>query len=417
MKEREEKQSDVVNGEVEVSLTSDEVAAAQGKRKKNVNSKEHQLELQLKRTLKKNFLEKHEHQIVCNLNHGFHLIKDYINNEELQASMFSLLDESITKTLIYKQKTTNMNDIHRLMKYFNEVFIVLDQQASDEEENQPITLNQLRQAMSDHVTKAFSSLRVILFAIYVRLLHYECRLVFAADLPPIRPKTEKEEKLRIPHGSLVRNIKKKQRQQQTLSEDDDNSNSTNSEDVTRLHSHDHSADLSRVVSTSSSEITRNHRAITPEKTTTTAKPMELKIQSRPLMPRYYWIELFIETTDDGYIPIDIYQSKINSINDFEQTIKFAMLYVWAFDIDLSSTYAKDVTKRYSQKWLTTSYRTSHIQHKTNGDPKWYEKLMKKYQPKDKRKSKQSQVENKQIESKLESNSIDLLINYFDLQIN
>ena len=279
------------------------------------------------------------------------------------------------------------------MKYFNEVFIILDRRANDEEENQPITLDKLQQVMSDHMTTAFSSLRVILFAIYVRLLHYECRLVFAADLPPIRPKAAKEEKLRISHGSLVRNIKKKQ--QQTLS-DDDNSNSTMSEDVTRLHSHDHSSDLSRVVSTSSSEILPNHRAITPEKTT--PKPVKSKVKSRRLMPRYYWIELFIETTDDGYIPIDIYTSKINSINDFEETIKFAMLYVWAFDTDLASTYAKDVTKRYSQKWLTTPYRTSQIQHKTNGDPKWYEKLMKKYQPKDKRKSKHSQVENKQIES-------------------
>ncbi len=77
-----------------------------------------------------------------------------------------------------------------------------------------------------------------------------------------------------------------------------------------------------------------------------------------------------------------------------------MLYVWTFDTDLSSSYAKDVTKRYSLKWLTTSYRTSHIQHKTNGDPKWYDKFMKKYQPKDKRKSKYSQAENKQIEGSL-----------------
>ncbi|CAF1214441.1 unnamed protein product [Adineta steineri] len=36
LKEREEKQSTVVNGEVEVSLTSEEVAAAQGRRKKNL---------------------------------------------------------------------------------------------------------------------------------------------------------------------------------------------------------------------------------------------------------------------------------------------------------------------------------------------------------------------------------------------
>ena len=94
---------------MEVSLTSDEVAAAQGKRKKQLNSKEHQLELRLKRVLKKNFLQKHKHHIVCNLGHGFHLIKTYINNQELQSLMLSLLDESITKTLVYKPKTTNMN--------------------------------------------------------------------------------------------------------------------------------------------------------------------------------------------------------------------------------------------------------------------------------------------------------------------
>jgi hypothetical protein len=278
--------------------------------------------------------------------------------------MFSLLDESITKTLIYNKKTTNINDIHRLVKYFNEVFIIIDKPSNDEQDNQPITLNKLRQAMSEHITKSFSCIRVILFAIYVRLLRYECRLVFAADLPPIRPEAKKEEKLR------TKNIKKKQ---QTLS-DDDNSNSTNSEN------------LSHVVSINSSE------------NSTTTKPLKSKIKTRQLMPRYYWIELFIETIDDGYIPIDIYTSKINSITDFEANIKFPMLYIWAFDTDLSSSYAKDVTKRYSQKWLTTSYRTSHIQHKTNGDPKWYEKLMKKYQPKDKKKSKYSQVENKQIES-------------------
>ena len=393
LEEREEKQSTVVNGEVEVSLTSDEVAAAQGKRKKNLNSKEHQLELHLKRVLKKNFLQKHKHHITCNIGHGFHLIKTYINNEELTSLMFSLLDESMTKTLIYNPKSTNMNDIHRLVKYFNEVFVIIDKPATDEQDNQPITLNKLREAISDHMTRSNSSIRIILFAIYVRLLKYECRLVFAADLPPIRPKAEKEEKLRIPHGSLARNIKKKQR---ALSDD---SNSTASEDVTRLHSHDHSSDLSRVVSTNSTELVRNHRAITPEKITTTeVKPKISKIQPRKLLPRYYWIELFIETTDDGYIPIDLYTSKINAINEFEVNIQFSMLYVWAFDTDLSSTYAKDVTKRYSQKWLTTPYRTSHIQHKTNGDVKWYEKLMKKYQPKDNRKSKHSQVENKQIES-------------------
>ena len=66
-----------------MSLTSDEVAAAQGKRKKNLNSKEHQLELHLKRVLKKNCLQKHKNTIVNNLDHGFHLIKTYINNEEL----------------------------------------------------------------------------------------------------------------------------------------------------------------------------------------------------------------------------------------------------------------------------------------------------------------------------------------------
>ena len=108
------------------------------------------------------------------------------------------------------------------------------------------------------------------------------------------------------------------------------------------------------------------------------------MQTRRLMPRYYWIELFLETIDDGYIPIDIYTSKINCVTDFEINVKYPMLYVWAFDTDASSSYAKDVTKRYSQKWLTTPYRTAHIEHKTNGDKKWYEKLMKKYQPKDKK---------------------------------
>jgi len=292
--------------------------------------------------------------------------------------MFSLLDESITKTLIYNNKTTNMNDIHRLMKYFNEVFIIIDKPSNDEQENQQITLNKLRQALSEHVTNSFSSIRIILFAIYVRLLHYECRLVFAADLPPIRPRTEKEEKLDLPNDNHPKNSKKKR---QTIS-DDDNSNSTLNEDVSNLHS----SDLTHVASTTSSEKIKDH------------PPPKSKIKTRRLMPRYYWIELFIETTDDGYIPIDIYTSKINSITDFEVNIQFPMLYVWAFDTDLSSSYAKDVTKRYSQKWLTTPYRTSHIEHKTNGDRKWYEKLMKKYQPKDKKKFKYSQVENKQIES-------------------
>ncbi|CAF1087295.1 unnamed protein product [Rotaria sp. Silwood1] len=396
LKEREERQSTTINDEVEVNLTSDEVAAAQGKRKKNLNSKEHQLELQLKRVLKKNFLQKHKHHIVCNLGHGFHLTKTYINNQELRSLMFSLLDESITKTLIYNSKTTNMNDIHRLVKYFNEIFILIDKPSNDIRENQPITMEKLRQAMSDHLTNTLSSIRVILFAIYVRLLQYECRLVFAADLPPIRPRQEKDEKLHIPHGSLKKNIKKKQ---PTIS-DDDNSNSTMNEDILPLHSHDHSSDLSRVVSSSSSEIIKNDQAISPESTTKTSKELKSKIKTRSLKPRYYWIELFIETIDDGYIPIDIYTSKINSVTEFEVNIKFPMLYVWAFDTDLSSLYAKDVTKRYSQKWLTTSYRTSNIEHKTNGDPKWYKKFMKKYQPKDKKKSIYSEVENKQIENQL-----------------
>ncbi|CAF1558897.1 unnamed protein product, partial [Adineta steineri] len=386
------------NGEVEVSLTSEEVAAAQGRRKKNLNSKEHQLELQLKRVLKKNFLQKHKHHIVCNLGHGFHLIKTYIHNEEIRSLMFSLLDESITKTLIYNKKTTNMNDIHRLVKYFNEVFIVMDKPSNDEQESQPVTLEKLRQAMSEHLTKSSSPIRVILFAIYVRLLHYECRLVFAADLPPIRPRAEKQEKLRIPHGSLTKNIKKKQKQTLT-DDDDDNSTSMSNEDTSRLHSHDHSSDVSRVVASTSSQLVKNNRAISPP-SATTDKPVKTKKESRRLMPRYYWIEIFLETTDNGYIPIDVYTSKINSIMDFEVNIKFSMLYVWAFDTDLSSSYAKDVTKRYSQKWLTTPYRTAHIEHKTNGDPKWYQKLMKKYQPKDKTKSRYSQHENKQIEDQL-----------------
>ncbi|CAF3607241.1 unnamed protein product [Adineta steineri] len=399
LKEREEKQSTVVNGEVEVSLTSEEVAAAQGRRKKNLNSKEHQLELQLKRVLKKNFLQKHKHHIVCNLGHGFHLIKTYIHNEEIRSLMFSLLDESITKTLIYNKKTTNMNDIHRLVKYFNEVFIVMDKPSNDEQESQPVTLEKLRQAMSEHLTKSSSPIRVILFAIYVRLLHYECRLVFAADLPPIRPRAGKQEKLRIPHGSLTKNIKKKQKQTLTDDDDDDNSTSMSNEDTSRLHSHDHSSDVSRVVASTSSQLVKNNRAISPP-SATTDKPVKTKKESRRLMPRYYWIEIFLETTDNGYIPIDVYTSKINSIMDFEVNIKFSMLYVWAFDTDLSSSYAKDVTKRYSQKWLTTPYRTAHIEHKTNGDPKWYQKLMKKYQPKDKTKSRYSQHENKQIEDQL-----------------
>ncbi|CAF2461846.1 unnamed protein product [Rotaria sp. Silwood2] len=398
LKEREEKQSIKIDDEVEVNLTSDEVAATQGKRKKNLNSKEHQLELQLKRVLKKNFLQKHKHHIVCNLGHGFHLIKTYINNQELRSLMFSLLDESITKTLIYNSKTTNMNDIHRLVKYFNDIFILIDKPSNDIQENQPITMEKLRQAMSVHLTNTLSSIRVILFAIYVRLLQYECRLVFSADLPPIRPRQEKDEKFHIPHGSLTKNIKKKQ---PTLSDDDDdNSNSTINEDTSRLHSHDHSSDLSRVISSNSSEIVKNDQAISPESTTTDSKQLKSKIKTRSLKPRYYWIELFIESIDDGYMPIDIYTSKINSITEFEINIKFPMLYVWAFDTDLSSSYAKDVTKRYSKKWLTTSYRTSHIEHKTNGDSKWYEKLMRKYQPKDKRKSTYSQVENKQIENQL-----------------
>ncbi|CAF1199639.1 unnamed protein product [Adineta steineri] len=398
LKEREEKQSTVVNGEVEVSLTSEEVAAAQGRRKKNLNSKEHQLELQLKRVLKKNFLQKHKHHIVCNLGHGFHLIKTYIHNEEIRSLMFSLLDESITKTLVYNKKTTNMNDIHRLVKYFNEVFIVMDKPSNDEQESQPVTLEKLRQAMSEHLTKSSSPIRVILFAIYVRLLHYECRLVFAADLPPIRPRAGKQEKLRIPHGSLTKNIKKKQKQTVT-DDDDDNSTSMSNEDTSRLHSHDHSSDVSRVVASTSSQLVKNNRAISPP-SATTDKPVKTKKESCRLMPRYYWIEIFLETTDNGYIPIDVYTSKINSIMDFEVNIKFSMLYVWAFDTDLSSSYAKDVTKRYSQKWLTTPYRTAHIEHKTNGDPKWYQKLMKKYQPKDKTKSRYSQHENKQIEDQL-----------------
>ncbi|CAF3713054.1 unnamed protein product [Rotaria sordida] len=400
LKEREENQLNKINDEVEVNLTSEEVAATQSKRKKNLNSKEHQLELYLKRVLKKNFLQKHKHHIVCNLGHGFHLIKTYINNQELHSLMFSLFDESITKTLIYNSKTTNMNDIHRLVKYFNEIFILIDKPSNDIQENQPITMKKLHQAMSEHLTNTLSPIRVILFAIYVRLLQYECRLVFAADLPPIRPRQEKDEKFHIPHGSLIKNIKKRK---STIS-DDDNSNSNSNEDTSRLHSHDHSSDLSRIVSSNSSEIVKNNQAISPPPppttTTTNSKQLKSKIKTRSLMPRYYWIELFIETIDDGYIPIDIFTSKINSIKDFEVNIKFPMLYVWAFDTDLSSLYAKDVTKRYSQKWLTTPYRTSHIEHKTNGDSKWYEKLMKKYQPKDKRKSTYSQFENKQIENQL-----------------
>ncbi|CAM4765480.1 unnamed protein product [Rotaria magnacalcarata] len=376
LKEREERQSTLINGEVEVSLTSDEVAAAQGKRKKNLNSKEHLLELHLKRVLKQNFQQKHKDNIVCNLAHGFDLIKTFINNHELSSLMLSLLDESTTETLIYNGKTTSMNDIHRLVEYFNEIFLSIDESTNDE---QPVTIEHLRLALSEHVTKTFSSIRIILFAIYARLLQYECRLVFAADLPPIRPRMKNDD-------TSEGDVKKTRKKNPSTLSDDDNSNSTTTEDTSIVHSSD----------TAPSELVKNHQAISP--TITDSKKSTNKI--RPLKPRYYWIEIFIETTDDGYIPIDIYTSKINSLAEFEVNIKFPMLYVWAFDTDLSSSYAKDVTKRYSQKWLTTSYRTSHIEHKTNGDPKWYGKCMKKYQPKDKRKSEYSQVENKQIENQL-----------------
>ncbi|CAF2045523.1 unnamed protein product [Rotaria magnacalcarata] len=376
LKEREERQSTLINGEVEVSLTSDEVAAAQGKRKKNLNSKEHLLELHLKRVLKQNFQQKHKDNIVCNLAHGFDLIKTFINNHELSSLMLSLLDESTTETLIYNGKTTSMNDIHRLVEYFNEIFLSIDESTNDE---QPVTIEHLRLALSEHVTKTFSSIRIILFAIYARLLQYECRLVFAADLPPIRPRMKNDD-------TSEGDVKKTRKKNPSTLSDDDNSNSTTTEDTSIVHSSD----------TAPSELVKNHQAISP--TITDSKKSTNKI--RPLKPRYYWIEIFIETTDDGYIPIDIYTSKINSLAEFEVNIKFPMLYVWAFDTDPSSSYAKDVTKRYSQKWLTTSYRTSHIEHKTNGDPKWYGKCMKKYQPKDKRKSEYSQVENKQIENQL-----------------
>ena len=388
MKEREEKEKLGKNGEVAVELTSEEIARAQGKRKKNINSKEHQLELQLKRVLKKNFLQKHKHHIVCNLAHGFHLVKTFINHAELRSLMLSLLDETRMKSLMYNPKSTNMNDLHRLVKYFNEVFVRIDKPTDSEKNGQPsIAMERLREAMSEHMVSASSPSRVILFAIYVRLLHYECRLVFAADLPAIRPKAQKEEKLHIPHGTV------KKRKSKKTSETDETSQSA-TEDTSRLHSHDHSSDISRVVSSKSTQLVKDHRAISP--LPPTAKP---KFERRRLHPRYYWIELFIETSEDGYIPIDVYTSHVNCETEFENNVKFQMLYVWAFDTDVSTTYAKDVTKRYSQKWLTTEYRTAQIEHKTNGDPKWYDKLMKKYHPKDRKKSRHSAMENKQIESR------------------
>jgi hypothetical protein len=119
-----------------------------------------------------------------------------------------------------------------------------------------------------------------------------------------------------------------------------------------------------------------------------------------LQPRYYWIELYLETTADGYVPINVYTSSINTLTEFESQLSFPMLYVWAFDTDLHTSYAKDVTKRYSQKWTTSHYRTSHIEHKSNGDPMWYVELMQKYRPEDKTKSRHSAAENKQIEGDL-----------------
>lgn len=292
--------------------------------------------------------------------------------------MFSLLDESITKKLVYNNKTTNMNDIHLLLKYFDEIFITIDKPSSNEEES--ITIENLRLALSEHITNTYSPIRVILFIIYARLLQYECRLVFAADLPPMRPPTEKDLKLNTSEKESKRTRKKKT---STLS-DDENSNSMISQDTSLVNS---------------TELVKNHQAISPTPTTT-VNSTEPKVKTSSLKPRYYWVELFIEGINDGFTPIDVYTSKINCLTDFEVNVKFPMLYVWAFDTDLSSSYAKEVTKRYSQKWLNASYRKSHIEHKTNGDRKWYAKLMKKYQPKDERKSEYSQVENKQIEGVL-----------------
>jgi hypothetical protein len=361
--------------------------------------------------LKQNYLKKHKQHIVCNLAHGFDLIKTFINHTELHSLMFSLLDESKTDTLEYNAQTSHINDLHRLVQYFNEVFITIDMTAADNDDDdnkqlqqvESINLKELRRAMREHTIQSSSSMRVILFAIYARLLNYQCRLVFAADLPPIRPRGAKEEKQLVSNENVTKNQKKKQQSQKK------SVTNSNVDETSRLHCHDHSSDVSRVVSTESSALIKNHCAISPTPSASLSLPIKSQSEStmneHHLKARYYWIELFIETSDDGYIPIDICTSTINGSRDFEATITFPILYVWAFDTDLSCTYAKDVTKRYSQKWLTTQYRTVHIEHKTNGDPKWYETLMQKYQTNDEHKSRYSAMENKHIESMLSKLSV------------
>ncbi|CAF4604352.1 unnamed protein product, partial [Rotaria magnacalcarata] len=112
------------------------------------------------------------------------------------------------------------------------------------------------------------------------------------DLPPIRPRMKNDD-------TSEGDVKKTRKKNPSTLSDDDNSNSTTNEDTSIVHSSD----------TAPSELVKNHQAISP--TITDSKKSTNKI--RPLKPRYYWIEIFIETTDDGYIPIDIYTSKINSL--------------------------------------------------------------------------------------------------------
>lgn len=278
------------------------------------------------------------------------------------------MDESMIKLLSYDSNATSINHLPRLLDYFNEIFLSVDMNDDDS----LLTLDQVRQSISANSISSSSSIRVILFAIFVHLLNFKCRLVFAADLPPIRPKLDKS-------SNSKANLKKINKQ---------------------------SSEAESQPSRSKKKLEKNDLAISPT--------IE---ESKRLKNRYYWIELFIDKSDDGYVPIDVATSAISSSNDFETKLSFSMLYVWAFETDPLHFSIDDVTKLYSFNWSTSLYRRSHINHKTNGDPKWYENFLNAYQSKEKNNTRYRALESKKIEGKMNILSKTYLFEYVNCRFD
>ena len=93
--------------------------------------------------------------------------------------------------------------------------------------------------------------------------------------------------------------------------------------------------------------------------------------------RNQWLEVYLEGNDEGWVPVEPFNVKIDCASYLEKRYGKRLLYVCGYDND---NKVKDLTKRYAQDWLTVTRRLRISQL----DPKklWWERTLMLYQPLD-----------------------------------